>query len=169
MNEIVKLPVIKDEKYMALLEEIEAAKQETQFNVAMTLLNGNHIIGRAMVEFVEYGEVRATPLVKEVAKDMKYSERNMWDIYRIAKDYPTMEGLMAAMEPHGYSGKNISWTACRRHLLGSGEKTDVEVDLGKVARGIVKRYGQEDAKTIVVEVVNYLAELKQQARADIAL
>lgn len=168
MNEIVEhAHIIKDERYMALLEELEAAKTETQFNAAMALLNGYHAMGRAMVVFAEQGGISATPLVKEVAADMKYSERNIWDVYRIAQRYETVDDLLTAMEPHGYTGKNISWTACRRHLLNSGSKTDVEVDLGKIARGIVKRYGVQDSKVIVLEIINYMSVVQAESPQEV--
>lgn len=157
MNEIVQRDnvLIKDEQYLALIEEISAAAIETRHTAAMTLLEGNHAIGRSIVEYTNYTENKPTHVVREIAKDLKYSERNVWNIYRISQRYETMDSLIHAMEEHGWEGKTPTFTAAVRVLLNEGKTTDPTLDLTGAAKRLIKRYGLEDAKVIAQEVLSY--------------
>jgi len=159
-NEVVsrKLTLVKDERYLGLLEEIQVSFIETKFSAAMTLLEGNHVIGRAMVAFSEQTGNHPTPMVREVARDLKYSERNIWNIYRIAKRYVTVQDVVSAMEASGWEGKTPTFTAAVRVLLNSGDSNESELDLSSAARRIIRRYGPEDAKVIANQVLSILSQ-----------
>lgn len=141
--------MVKDEQYLSLLEEIDAAVIEADFTARLLKAQYWHAAGGAIRQYADIHNVGPTDLVREVCKDLKKSEKTVWDAYRLNKMYPKWDDLVSAMG----GNKALSWTAARRVLLGSGEKTDPEIDLAKVARGIVKRYGPENARVIAEAVV----------------
>lgn len=151
----VRTAFIKGEEYLAMLEEINAAIVEGEYAVRRTRLEFWHNVGGSIRDFMERHEgVGPTVLVREICKDLKVSEKTVWDVYRLNKLYPRLEDLEGALG----GGKNVSFTRARKELLGSGDKTDPEIDLAKVARGIVKRYGNDNARVIAQEVLNTLSE-----------
>jgi len=139
--------MIKNEIYTQLLEEIDATITEGNFTKNMALVETYHTVGGIVTKAVESGEFKATELVKEICLDLKKSEKIVWDAYKFYREYPQLEALPM--------GKEATWTGVRK-LLGSGEKTDVEIDLAKIARGLIRRYGDEDSSVIAQTVLDTL-------------
>lgn len=143
MNELV----IKDEGYGLLLEEIKATLIEKSFEERMVRIEMYHLIGASLRN---YGR-DITMLTKEVSKDLNLSERSLWSAIKFYDTYPTVESLESLPD-----GKATSWNKIKKLL--SGEKKEDTIDLSKVAKGIIKRYGLEDAVSIADLVLTYASE-----------
>jgi hypothetical protein len=146
-----ELAVIKTERYGALIEEIQAALVEGGFNARMTLIETHHAVGRAILDYVTNEKVAPTALVKEVAQDLNQHERGIWDSYRIAKEYPTVQAFIDAQG----GGKNVSWSAGRK-LLASGDTHGP--DFAKVVNGLFQRYGTDGLKEIGRRINNKICD-----------
>ncbi len=123
--------IIKDERYELLLEEIKATLVEKSFEERMAKIEMYHRIG----EMLRTANSEITALTKEVSKDLGLSERSLWFSVKFYDTYPTLDALP--------DGKAVSWNKVK--LLLSGETKDDTIDLTKVAKGLIKRYGYEDA------------------------
>ena len=156
MNEIVPAnTVIKDEAYAALLEEIKAVETERSHAERMERVLMYHDIGCLIRDFKEQRKnLSIDSFIKEIHKDLKFAERSLWFAKACAEKWPTQEELISALP----DGKATSWTKVKFLLGGGTEKTDDTIDLTKVARGLIKRYGVQDAKEIAEQVLIYARE-----------
>lgn len=138
--------MIKDQAYHSLIEELQATIEEKGFEERMARVEMYHLIGKNIREF--NSDFPITDLVREVTKDMNLNERNVWTAVKFYDTYPNVEMLP--------DGKAISWTGVRKLLNEKNDNTDQPLDLGKVARGIIKRYGTDNAKKILELVKNLI-------------
>jgi hypothetical protein len=140
--------MLKDQTYHALIEELQATIEEKGFEERIARVEMYHLIGKNIREFQT--NVPVTELVKEITKDMNLNERNIWTAVRFYDTYPSIDMLP--------DGKAITWTAVRKLLNEKNDNTDQPLDLGKIARGIIKRYGIDNAKRIMELVSNMLSD-----------
>lgn len=145
MNELLPSDfIVKDEAYEHLLQEIKAIETERSCNERMERIYMYHEIGVLIRDFQQGHNFGVTQFIKELHKDLKYSERSLWFAKDFADKFPTIEEAEAALP----DGKATSWTKVKS-LLGGGEvKEDDTLDLTKVAKGLIKRYGLERAKMV---------------------
>lgn len=145
MNELV----IKDEGYDQLLDEIRATLVEKSFEERMARIEMYHLVGSALRSYNR----DITALTKEVSKDLNLSERSLWFAVKFYDTYPTLDLLP--------DGKAVSWNKVKKLL--SGEKKEDTIDLTKVAKGLVKRYGIDDSIIIAENTLLYASEASQNA------
>jgi hypothetical protein len=147
MNETSIVPVgtvIKDEEYTALLDEIRATEAEHSFAERMERVYMYHDIGCLIRDYKNARNVGVTEFIRELHRDLKYAERSLWFAKDCAEKWPTREALESALP----DGKATSWTKVKA-LLGNGEqKNDDTMNLTKVAQGLIKRYGLDNAKVV---------------------
>jgi hypothetical protein len=149
MNEIIPA-LIKDQEYVGLLEEIRATEAERSFAERMERVYIYHEIGCLIRDYQEAKNLPVTQFIYELHKDLKYAERSLWFAKECASKWRTKEELEQALP----EGKATSWTKVKYLLGGGTEKTDDTVDLTKVAKGLIRRYGLENARVIAKEVLN---------------
>jgi hypothetical protein len=137
--------IIKDDRYELLLENIKATLVEKSFEERMAKIEMYHVVG----ELLRTAESDITALTKEVSKDLNLSERSLWFAVKFYDTYPTLESLP--------DGKAVSWNKVKA-LLSDGSKKEDTLDLDKVAKGLIKRYGQEDAISIAELTLRYTRE-----------
>lgn len=125
-------PIIKDERYELLLEEIKATLVEKSFEERMAKIEMYHTIG----ELLRTTDSEITALTKEVSKDLGLSERSLWFAVKFYDTYPKITELP--------DGKATSWNKVKALLSGDSKKEDT-IDLTKIAKGLIKRYGNDDA------------------------
>jgi len=128
----------KDEKYLALIEEIQAALTEGSFTHRWSLVETYHAIGTEIVRVVKEEEYNVTDLIKEVAKDINRVDKVVWDAYRVVQKYPDINSLPFV--------KSASWTKIRREVLGDNKKPEFNAE--RIAKHLIKKYGEEKAKEI---------------------
>jgi len=90
--------IIKDEKYIALVEEIKNTITESVRNSRWVLVKGYWLIGKLMRE--EY-ESEITKLLQGLAVDVGVSERTLWYSLQAYDKFPELDKIP--------EGKNISW------------------------------------------------------------
>ena len=144
--------LVKDESYLNLVEEIKATETEASFNARITVIQGYYQIGTLVKQYQEAHNIGVTSFIKELSLDLKYAERSLWFAKKMADTWRTEEELMNNLP----DGKATSWTKVKA-LLGDTTKTDDVLDITKIARGIVKRYGYEVANQVATEI-NYEIE-----------
>lgn len=144
--EVVDDPIVKGEEYNELLKEMEAIKVEFAFQRNISLCDQHWHWGKAIVDYQEQHNVGVSAFVRELHKDLEIAERSLWFARKAAEKFPTIE------EWHNFlpDGKATSWTKAKILLGGNVNEPSAEPDLAKVAKGLVKRYG-DDAR--------FLAEL----------
>lgn len=135
---------IKDEVYTSLVEDIKATLVEGSFTERMARIETYHKIGEEVRNFEQSTKRNVTATVKALSGDLNLAERSVWTAVKFYDTYPDMSALP--------DGKAISWTKVKR-LLGDGTE-EKEIDLNKVALGIVKRYGIDDAKVIAALIAS---------------
>lgn len=145
MNEII----IKDESYVNLLEEIKATEAEHSFNERMERVNMYWEIGNLINTYQQQHNLGVTLFISELHKDLKYAERSLWFAKEFAERFPTQQEMESSLP----DGKATSWTKVKALLSNSTEKTDDTLDLSKVAKGILTRYGPDNAKMIAREIL----------------
>jgi hypothetical protein len=131
--------VLKDEGYHQLIETLQATLVEGSFSERMARIETYHKIGE---EIRHYG-TNTTALVKEIAKDLNIAERSIWSALKFYDTYPDLGALP--------DGKAISWTKVKK-LIGAHTEPPEEVNVQKVARNLITKYGEATAREIA-EVV----------------
>lgn len=127
--------IIKDESYDLLLDTIKATLVEKSFEERMAKIEMYHTIG----ELLRTTDRDITALTREVSKDLNLSERSLWFAVKFYDTYPIMDALP--------EGKAVSWNKVKLMLSDGAQKEDT-IDLTKVAKGLIKRYGIEEAKEV---------------------
>lgn len=145
MNELI----IKDESYTNLLEEIQATEAEHSYNERMERVTMYWEIGTLINTYQQAHNLSVTKFIEELHKDLKYAERSLWFAKEFAQRFPTQQEMEEALP----DGKATSWTKVKALLSNATEKTDDTLDLSKVAKGILKRYGPDNAKMIAREIL----------------
>lgn len=131
--------IIKDESYDLLLDEIKGTLVEKSFEERMAKIEMYHTVG----QLLRTSNRDITALTKEVSKDLSLSERSLWFAVKFYDEYPTLDELP--------DGKACSWNKVKKLLSGGDTKEDT-IDLSKIAKGLIRRYGLEEAKA-VAEIV----------------
>jgi hypothetical protein len=139
------LDIIKDESYDLLLDTIKATLVEKSFEERMAKIEMYHTIG----ELLRTTDRDITALTREVSKDLNLSERSLWFAVKFYDTYPTLQALP--------EGKAVSWNKVKLMLSDGAQKEDT-IDLTKVAKGLIKRYGVEDAISIAESTLVYARE-----------
>lgn len=139
------LDIIKDESYDLLLDTIKATLVEKSFEERMAKIEMYHTIG----ELLRTTDRDITALTREVSKDLSLSERSLWFAVKFYDTYPTLQALP--------EGKAVSWNKVKLMLSDGAQKEDT-IDLTKVAKGLIKRYGPEDAISIAESTLVYARE-----------
>lgn len=88
---------IKDDAYLALIDELEAIRVEGQFNTNQESIKWHHELGQAIVE-----SGRDTPS-ERLAEDAHASPQVLQQSVRFYKKYPDLGKFLSD------KGKNISW------------------------------------------------------------
>lgn len=145
--------VVKDESYNQLLEEIQAIKTERKFNSNIELVYMYHDWGSVINQFQAEHSVGVTKFINELHKDSNIAERSLYFAKKCAERWPTKEILESSLP----DGKATSWAKTKK-LLGGGEEMSKAPDLSIVAKGLLKRYGDRDAKFIAELVFNILEQ-----------
>lgn len=127
--------IIKDESYDLLLDEIKSTLVEKSFEERMAKIEMYHTVG----QLLRSSDRDITALTKEVSKDLNLAERSLWFAVKFYDTYPTLNALP--------DGKACSWNKVKK-LLSSGDQKEDTLDLQKVAKGLIKRYGLDDARHI---------------------
>lgn len=135
------LDIIKDESYDLLLDNIKATLVEKSFEERMAKIEMYHTIG----ELLRTTDRDITALTREVSKDLNLSERSLWFAVKFYDTYPTLEALP--------EGKAVSWNKVKLMLSDGAQKEDT-LDLTKIAKGLIKRYGTEDAIEVARITIN---------------
>jgi len=135
------LDIIKDESYDLLLDTIKATLVEKSFEERMAKIEMYHTIG----ELLRTTDRDITALTREVSKDLNLSERSLWFAVKFYDTYPTLQALP--------EGKAVSWNKVKLMLSDGAQKEDT-IDLTKVAKGLIKRYGIEDAIEVAKITIN---------------
>jgi hypothetical protein len=136
MNEIIR-KFTKDERYTALLEEFMSIVRAKQDERTFSLIEEKYAIGQAMIAFIEENHYHPTEVVNEVAKDIGVTDRTVWKIYGVVKEMPDAEQFKVAYR---------SWSEGAQKLLG--EPTEPQFSAEKVAQGLIRKYGTENAHKI---------------------
>jgi hypothetical protein len=157
MNEIEVVQahdiVVRDEKYVALIEDINAAIVEFRKRRAYDTIISDHYIGRSIVDFLEQNSVTPTALVRQVANDLDKSLRSVWDSYSLWKEHPDIEAYINQVAGElQLSPLLINLTTLRQHALGTGEEP--EFDPKKVGKNLIKKYGLERAQQVANSILN---------------
>lgn len=145
-SEIVKAEdvIIKGEQYTALLDEMNAIKVEFAYQRNVSLCDQHWYWGKAITDYQKEHNVGVSSFVRELHKDLGLAERSLWFAKRAADSFPTLEEWHNALP----DGKATSWTKAKLLLGGNANEPSGEPDLNKVATGLIKRHGLEDAKAI---------------------
>ena len=152
MDEVSIVPsgtIVKDEGYVNLLEEIRAAEAEHSFAERMERVYMYHDIGCLIRDYKNEHKLGVSEFIRELHKDLKYAERSLWFAKDCAEKWPTRDELESALP----DGKATSWTKVKALLGGGTPKEDETIDLTKVAKGLIKRYGLDNAKVIASLVI----------------
>ena len=131
---------VKDESYEVLLDEIKSTLVEKSFEERMAKIEMYHTVG----QLLRSSSRDITALTKEVSKDLSLSERSLWFAVKFYDEYPTLDALP--------DGKACSWNKVKK-LLSGGDKKEDTIDLQKIAKGLIKRYGLEEAKQVAEMVL----------------
>lgn len=142
--------VIKDDAYVELLEEMNAIKVEFAYQRNISLCDQHWHWGKAIVEYQKEHNVGVSAFVRELHKDLGLAERSLWFAKRAADTYPTIDEWHNALP----DGKATSWTKAKLLLGGNASEPSGDPDLKKVATGLIKRYGLDDAKAIAEIIMN---------------
>lgn len=134
---------IKDEHYQSLVEDIKAALVEGSFTERMARIETYHKIGEEVRRFSADMNRNVTATVQALSNDLNIAERSVWTAVKFYDTYPDINALP--------DGKAISWSKVKK-LLGEGTEEKV-LDLEKIAAGIVKRYGEQNAKKIAESIL----------------
>lgn len=134
---------IKDEHYQSLVEEIKAALVEGSFTERMARIETYHKIGEDVRNFSKEMNRNVTATVQALSNDLNIAERSVWTAVKFYDTYPDISALP--------DGKAISWSKVKK-LLGEGTEEKV-LDLEKIAAGIIKRYGEQNAKKIAESIL----------------
>lgn len=146
--------IVRDEKYIALIEDINAAVIEFRKRRAYDTIVSDHYIGRSIVDFVEQNSVNPTHLVRQVAADLEKSVRSVWDSYILWKDHPDVESYINQVAGElQVSPIVVNLTMLRQHALGTGEQKE-EFDAIKVGKNLIKKYGLERAQQVATFIMN---------------
>jgi hypothetical protein len=148
-TEITYPRLVKDESYLNLVEEIRATEIEASFNARLTVIQGYYEIGSLIKQYQESRNIGVTTFIKELSLDLKYAERSLWFAKKMADTWKTEEELFNNLP----DGKATSWTKVKA-LLGDTTKTDDVLDVTKIARGIIRRYGEDVARQVAQFIVN---------------
>lgn len=142
--------VIKGDAYAELLEEMNAIKVEFAYQRNVSLCDQHWHWGKAIVDYQKAHNVGVSAFVRELHKDLGLAERSLWFAKRAADTYETIEAWHNALP----DGKATSWSKAKLLLGGTTNEPTGEPDLNKVATGLIKRYGLEDAKAIATIIIN---------------
>jgi hypothetical protein len=140
--------LVKDESYIKLVEEIRATETEASFNARLTVIQGYYEIGSLIKQYQEARNIGVTGFIKELSLDLKYAERSLWFAKKMADTWKTEEDLFNNLP----DGKATSWTKVKA-LLGDTTKTDEVLDVTKIARGLIKRYGEDVAIQVAQSIL----------------
>jgi hypothetical protein len=141
--------LVKDESYLQLVEEIKATETEASFTARISVIQGYYAIGTLIKQYQEERNIGVTGFIKELSLDLKYAERSLWFAKKMADTWKTEDDLMNNLP----DGKATSWTKVKA-LLGDSTNTDEVLDVTKIARGIVRRYGEDVAQQVGRELLN---------------
>jgi alkylated DNA repair dioxygenase AlkB len=142
-------PIVKNEQYERLLEEIDATWSEGMRLILNTASKVDYMVGRAMVNFIQNNGVSPTALVRQVSIDMKKSPRSVWSTYMLWKDRPDYDAVVSEVaQITGYTEPSLS--AMRHALLGEGGQS--AFNLEAVVERILKKYGAEKALQIAEQI-----------------
>jgi hypothetical protein len=146
--------IIKDEAYNLLLEEIRNTEVEQDFYGRLIRIKMYYQIGTLIRDYQEQRGIGVTAFIEEIHKDLKYAERSLWVAYQMAKRWRTEDELMSELP----DGKATSWKKVKMLITGEKPKDDDTLDLSKVARGLISRYGIDNAKEVARMVINHVEE-----------
>lgn len=146
--------VIKDEAYTALLDEMNAIKVEFAYQRNVSLCDQHWHWGEAINDYQKLHRVGVSAFIRELKNDLKISERSLWFAKKAADTYPTIDIWHNALP----DGKATSWTKAKALLGDTSSQTASESDLNKVAMGIIKRHGIEDAKDIARIILAHIID-----------
>ena len=112
-----------EEKLEHLVEEIKSILTESVFSARMTLLEAKHLVGETISKNSLYKKSGkgSGKIIKELAKRMGRSERDIYLCIHFYEKYPKIERLVQTLK-----GKknDITWAATRRLLEGNKEIKD---------------------------------------------
>lgn len=100
-------PVVRNDRYQAILEEIDAIRVEV-FHVAHeTIIKGKFEMGEIIAKQKDFG---ITELVQSIAKDLKINERDLWYCFKFYENFKEISKLPE------YESKAISWNKIKKML-----------------------------------------------------
>lgn len=134
--------------YESLIVDCDAIITEGVFNSRWTLIQTYHDLGERIRK--EKDKAPTTKLVKQVAKDLDVTERNIWYAVQFYDAYPDINQLP--------EGKNISWSKVKKLLSSGDEEYEQTFDPLAIAIRFVKRYGIEGAQDISRAIVKVILE-----------
>lgn len=101
-------PVVRNEDYQAILEQIDAVRVEV-FHVAHdTIIKGKYEMGEIIAKQKLFG---ITELVQSIAKDLKINERDLWYCFKFYERYEEVSKLPE------FESKAISWNKIKKMLI----------------------------------------------------
>ena len=100
-------PVVRNEKYQAMVEEIDAVRVET-FHVAHeTIISGKLKIGEVIASQKSFG---VTELIQSVSRDLNINERDLWYCVKFYENYKQVSALPE------FASKALSWNKIKKML-----------------------------------------------------
>lgn len=100
-------PVVKNEDYQAILEQIDAVRVEV-FHVAHeTIIKGKLEMGEIIAKQKLFG---VTELVQSLSKDLQINERDLWYCFKFYENYKEISKLPE------FESKAISWNKIKKMI-----------------------------------------------------
>ncbi len=100
-------PVVKNEDYQAILEQIDSVRVEV-FHVAHeTIIKGKLEMGEIIAKQKLFG---VTELIQSIAKDLQINERDLWYCFKFFENYKEIKKLPE------FESKAISWNKIKKMI-----------------------------------------------------
>lgn len=128
--------------YSELVSECQAIFTEKFFNHRWELVELYHLIGTRILE--ESKNAKWSELIKPLSLDLNIHERNLYYAVKFAEKFPDINSLS--------EGKNCSWSKVRKMLPAHPQEIKTEPEVKLVAEKLLKKYGVEFCKKMVVEL-----------------
>lgn len=125
------MEIITEDWYKLLVDNVDSAITEGEFNARMGVLETYHGVGRDLTSASKEHQIPITELVHRVAVDAEIGERNLWYAVKFFDKFPDLSKLP--------EGKDLSWSKIKRKYLTEAKKDGGEqLELIKAAPDAVK-------------------------------
>lgn len=119
--------------YDQMIEEVQNIITEGVFASRWTLIEAYHCVGAHIVTYATTNKEKEVDVVQQVAKDIKKSNRTIYNAVKFFKTYPQLDKLPG--------GKNITWRKIVYELLPEPqEPKEIEAKKDEFNLNIIKQF-----------------------------